>query len=250
MAKNDDNCIFFGSREANGDTTCGPDIIEIDPNLTAPQTNIPNFPSMNGRWPSESSMSIPDRIRSGNAPSFGSDLLRCFEIQRTDGDIPPSPDAAQSSSNRPTPNSSTSSSERRHNSSSSNSGNLTAPGSGQNSFEASPASSTNANSSNSHSPPKPAAPSAAYRTMDALFQSLQSGADFPTGLTPDQQFTLPETPGKAGGDDAAGEGAGDFNWEQFTTGTTGMTPVSEGVLRTMLQMGAMETMDMGWDNPT
>ncbi|KAK7745387.1 hypothetical protein SLS53_002883 [Cytospora paraplurivora] len=251
MTKSDDNCIFFRSREANSDPSSGPEIIEIDPNLTATQTNIPNFPSMNGRWPSESPMSLTDRIRSGNAPSFGSDLLRCFETQRTHGDIPPSPDAAQSSSNRPTPNSSTSSSDRPNNSSS-NSGNLTAPGSGQNSFEASPASSTNANNS-SHSPPRSAAPSAAYRAMDALFQNLQGGAggaDFPTGLTPDQQFILPETPGKAaGGGDAAGEGAGDFNWEQFTTGTTGMTPVSEGVLRTMLQMGAMETMDMGWDNP-
>ncbi len=29
-------------------------------------------------------------------------------------------------------------------------------------------------------------------------------------------------------------------------GQTAMTPVSEGVLRTIIQMGPMETMDLGW----
>lgn len=67
----------------------------------------------------------------------------------------------------------------------------------------------------------------------------------PTGLTPGRHFGAPETP-KVDSTDTTG--AGDFSWDNFGAGT-GMTPMSEGVLRTMLQMGPMETMDLGWDNP-
>ncbi|KUI54125.1 hypothetical protein VP1G_01377 [Cytospora mali] len=239
-------CYFLKIPEDNADPPSGPDIIEIDPNLTTTQTNIPNFNNLSGRWPSESSMSYIDRLRSGTThTSFGSTMLRGFGNDASTGDSALSPDAAQLS-DRPTPNSTTSS-ERPNNSS--NSGNLTAPSSsrsGGNSFEASPASSTNVNNSQTQ---QNQAQSATQRNIDALFQNF-AGGEFPaTGLTPNQQFTMPETPGKTtGGDAAAGEGSGDFNWEQFTN--TGMTPVSEGVLRTMLQMGPMETMDMGWDNPS
>lgn len=219
----------------------GNDAIEIDPNLTTTQTNIPNFDGLRVRWP-DSAAPYLDRLRSGNSPSFGSAILRSFENEGIGADAALSPDAAQSS-DRPTPNSATSSSERPNNSGS-NSGNLTAPGSsrsGGNSFQASPDSSTNVkNNQNQQSQ----AQSTAVRNMDALFQDFSAG-DFPaTGLTPNQQFTMPETPGKP--DAAAGENTGDFSWDHLNS----MTPMTEGVLRTMLQMGPMETMDMGWDNPS
>ena len=198
-------------------------------------------------------MSYMDRLRSGNASSFGSGMFRGFGNEDSTGDMAPSPDAGVSS-DKPTPNSTTSS--ERPSNSNSNTGNLTAPGSsrsGRNSYDASPASSTTINKS--QSPQSQAqgqaqgqAQSAAVRNMDAFLQGFP-GNEFPTGLTPNQQFTMPETPGKATGGDGVEENAGDFNWEQFTAGPTGMTPMSEGVLRTMLQMGPMETMDMGWDNP-
>lgn len=239
-----DDIYFMKIPEDNGDPSSGHDVIEIDPNLTATQANIPNFTSLGGRWPNESTMPYIDGMRSGNSPSFGSAILRSFGNEGSAGDAALSPDAAQSS-DRPTPNSTTSSSERLNNSSS-NSGNLTAPGScqsGRNSFEASPASSTNATNPRAK---EDQTQSTAVRNIDALFQDF-SASDFPsTGLTPNQQFTMPETPGKtAGGDATAGEHSGEFSWEQLN----GMTPMSEGVLRTMLQMGAMETLDMGWDNP-
>ncbi|ROW11056.1 hypothetical protein VMCG_01094 [Cytospora schulzeri] len=232
MGQND--CSFMKIPEDSGDPSSAHDVTEIDPNLTTTQTNIPNFTSLSGHWPGESSMSYLGRLRSGKSPSFGSAMLRSFGDEGNAVDAALSPDAAQSS-DRPTPNSTTSSSERQNNSS----GCLSSQ-SGVNSFEASPASSTNVNSTQAQ---QNQAHSTAVRNIDALFQDF-SAADFPaTGLTPNQQFTLPETPGKT--DAAAGEQPGDFNWEQLN----GMTPMSEGVLRTMLQMGPMETMDMGWDNP-
>lgn len=217
-----------------------PEIVEIDPALTnAPQRPIPSFTAMNGRWPSESSMSILDRMRQqgSNSRYFGSSLLQ--DLINTDNacDVSVSPDAGQSS-DRPTPNSSTSASDLQN----SASGKLTAGGSSSRSFETSPASSTAQQRDHMQQ-------SNVVRTVHSMFGDI-SGQD---GLAPNGQFVVPETAkDQAGGDrtDAAGAGAGDdFSWDSFAAGGTGMTPMSEGVLRTMLQMGPMETMDLGWDNP-
>ncbi|KAL1878702.1 hypothetical protein Daus18300_001977 [Diaporthe australafricana] len=231
----------LGSGENSGDPASGPETVDVDLGHSSNPGNASSFPGVSGRWPNTGPMAYLDRLRSGNAPSFGSGMLRGFGNEGSPGDVSASPDGGVGS-DRPTPNSSTSASERQNGGSNS----FTAAGSsrsGRNSFEASPASSTNINSSNNSRAQQDQLPSG---SIDAFFQNLP-GSDFATGLTPNQQFTMPETPGKTPGGGAAGSNAGDFNWEQFTSGTTGMTPVSEGVLRTMLQMGPMETMDMGWD---
>lgn len=54
--------------------------------------------------------------------------------------------------------------------------------------------------------------------------------------------------GMMGADPSAGDYAMSAGWGMPPQ--TAMTPVSEGVLRTIMQMGPMETMDLNWDtNP-
>lgn len=220
------HCFIAHDSDSAGKT---PDIIEIDPSLTnVPQNPIPAFSGLDGRWPKEDSMSILDRMRQkGNhGKFFGSSLLQ--DMVNNDsmaGGMSVSPDAGQSS-DRPTPNSSTAASDRQHDN---NSSSGTRGASGRNSFDASPASSS------------------AHRNLPSIFDDMPGGGEIPTGLTPGRQFGAPETP-KNATESSDAVGAGDFSWESFAAGT-GMTPMSEGVLRTMLQMGPMETMDMGWDNP-
>ncbi|KAK7741676.1 hypothetical protein SLS63_001233 [Diaporthe eres] len=233
----------LGTSDTSGDPVSGPEIVDPDPSRSSNQANTSSMPGASGRWPNTGAMAYMDRLRSGNAPTFGSGMLRGFGNEASSGDVSASPDAGLTS-DRPTPNSSTSASERNNGGSNSfTAGNSSR--SGRNSFEASPASSThNINNSNNNSQAQ--RDQLQSGNIDAFFQNLP-GSEFATGLTPNQQFTMPDTPGKTPGGGAAGSNTGDFNWEQFTSGTTGMTPVSEGVLRTMLQMGPMETMDMGWD---
>jgi len=73
---------------------------------------------------------------------------------------------------------------------------------------------------------------------------IRNGGGISTGLTPDQRFSIPETPG------GNGAGVGEFSvtaWPDMTGGQPPMTPVAEGVLRSIMAMGPMETMDLGWD---
>lgn len=230
--------------DSSGDPISGPEIVEADPGRSSNQANTSSMPGVGGRWPNTGAMAYIDRLRSGNAPStFGSTMLRGFGNEGSSGDTSASPDAGLAS-DRPTPNSTASASDRQNGGSNS----FTAANSsrsGRNSFEASPASSsTNINNGNNNSQAQQ--DHLQSGNIEAFFQNLP-GSDFTTGLTPNQQFTMPDTPGKTPGGGATGSNTSDFNWEQFTSGAAGMTPVSEGVLRTMLQMGPMETMDMGWD---
>lgn len=228
--------------DSSGDPISGPEIVDSDPSRSSNQANASGMPGATGRWPNTGAMSYMDRVRSGNGPTFGSTILRGFGNEGSPADVSGSPDAGLAS-DRPTPNSSTSASDR-HNGSGNSYTAANSSRSGRNSFEASPASSTiNINGNNNSQAQQNQLQSG---SIDAFFQNLP-GSEFTTGLTPNQQFTMPDTPGKTSGGGAGGSSTGDFNWEQFTSGTTGMTPVSEGVLRTMLQMGPMETMDMGWD---
>ncbi|KAH6719173.1 fungal-specific transcription factor domain-containing protein [Leptodontidium sp. MPI-SDFR-AT-0119] len=127
-----------------------------------------------------------------------------------------SPDTANSSSNRPTPNASTPSDSRPN----------LQPGqsnSGAASYETSPAS--------SHQN-RPAVDS---RSMSAFFSTQPDYGNIPaTGMTPDNTFTMPETPGR-GFDVPSG-------WEMSNQGTTGLTPVGEGVFRQLLGLGPMDAM--------
>lgn len=203
------------------------DIIEIDPSLTnVPQNPIPAFIGMNGRWPKDESMSILERMRQkrANGRFFGSTLMPDMVNGESMNDMSVSPDTGPCS-DRLTPNSSTSASDRQQTSS----GGGTRGVSGRNSFETSPA------------PPS----TQQQRNQPSIFDDMPGGGDIPTGLTPGRQYGGPETPKNTSD---GGSSVGDFSWDSFAGGS-GMTPMSEGVLRTMLQMGPMETMDMGWDNP-
>jgi len=131
-----------------------------------------------------------------------------------------SPDTAHSSSNRPTPNSTTPSEPRSNLQPGSNSGGS--------SYETSPASSHQARQ-----------PTADGRSMNSFFatQPDYSGISA-SGLTPENSFTMPETPGR------------DFplpnGWE-MSQQTTGLTPVGEGVFRQLMGLGPMDPMDLGWE---
>lgn len=129
-----------------------------------------------------------------------------------------SPDTGNSSSNRPTPNSSTSSDthpslQPRRTSS------------GRASFETSPS-----------MPTQTRLPDG--RSMSNFFGTQADYNISSTGLTPDNTFTMPETPGR------------DFpvpnGWEMSQQGT-GLTPVGEGVFRHLMGLGGMDPMDLGWE---
>ncbi|EON97892.1 putative binuclear zinc transcription factor protein [Phaeoacremonium minimum UCRPA7] len=132
-------------------------------------------------------------------------------------DMSTSPDGGQS--DRPTPNSSSASDRQNL-----NTGRMS---SGGNSFETSPVTQT-----------QNVSQSDVDRNVAAFFNDPTNGFSMGTGMTPDQRFTMPDTPG--------GEFTVPPGWE--LPGQTGMTPVAEGVLRTIMQMGPMETMDLGWDH--
>lgn len=142
-------------------------------------------------------------------------------------------------SNGPTPNSSTASEQQKH---------TLAPtarinSSGGNSFEASPAS-PNGNLNNLGAPTTQG--EVAAQGVNGFFGGPASFGMAPgvgSGLPPDQRFSMP----------AAGGGGGEFavppGWADMS-GQTGMTPVPEGVFRSILSMGPMDTMDLAWDtNP-
>lgn len=226
-----------------------PDTIEIDPSLTnsnnnnnnnVPQNPIPAFSGMdNGRWPKDDRGSIVDRMRQNPTSGrfFGSVLMQDMLNNDNMTDLSLSPDiggGASSSSDRPTPNSGSTPAASDRQRTTSNGGGA---GAGGDSIRGAQQQQQQ------------------QRGLSAMFDDMpggvaSSGRAMATGLTPGRQFGgAPETPKDvADGGAGAGVGAGDFSWENLGAGA-GLTPMSEGVLRTMLQMGPMETMDLGWDNP-
>jgi hypothetical protein len=75
--------------------------------------------------------------------------------------------------------------------------------------------------------------------MSSFFSTQPDYSSIPaTGLTPDNNFSMPETPGRSF-DVPSG-------WE-MSNQTTGLTPVGEGVFRTLMGLGSMDPMDLGWE---
>jgi hypothetical protein len=141
------------------------------------------------------------------------------------GDAGRSPDT-HSSSNRPTPNSSNTSEPRQN----------LQPGqaaSGRTSYETSPASSHQSRVATTVSQPQ--------RPLSAFFASQPDFTNVPsTGLSPDSNFAMPETPGR---DYPVPPG-----WEMAQQGT-GLTPVGEGVFRQLMGLGPADPMDLeSWEN--
>ena len=131
-----------------------------------------------------------------------------------------SPNTGNSGSDRPTPNSTTPSESRAN----------LQPGktSGGTSYETSPAS--------SHAP---RVPTTDNRAMSSFFSTQPDYTNISsTGMTPDSNQYMPETPGR------------DFQvppgWE-MSQQTTGLTPVGEGVFRQLMGLGPMDPMDLGWE---
>lgn len=133
----------------------------------------------------------------------------------TDTGMSPS---TNSTSNRPTPNDSTSSDSRTKSNAGQNS-------SGRASYETSPDVSDNTR-----------LPATDGRAFSSFFSTQPDySATLPsTGLTPDNTFSMPDTPGR-GFDVPSG-------WEMSNQGTTGLTPVGEGVFRQLLGLGPMDAM--------
>lgn len=158
--------------------------------------------------------SMPNSFSSGDISSAG----YVTSENSTGADAGLSPDTAYSSSNRPTPNSTTPSESRSNLQPGTNSGGT--------SYETSPAS--------THQTRLPSGGS----SIGGFFASHTDYSGIPSsGFTPENTFGLPETPGK------------DFpvppEWE-MSQQTTGLTPVGEGVFRTLMGLG-MDPMDLGWE---
>jgi hypothetical protein len=125
------------------------------------------------------------------------------------GDTGLSPDTGNSSSNRPTPNS-TSPSETR----------AGHKGSAGSSYQTSP--------------------EMLHGTQPPNKETGQDRRGISTGLTPDNTFSMAETPGR----EFAPSG-----WETSGQNTTGFTPIGEGVFRQLYGLGPLDPMpmDLGWE---
>lgn len=155
-----------------------------------------------------------------------------------------SPDKA---SNRPTPNSSTAS-EQRHSLTAAAAARMN--GSGRNSFEASPVPSNQ----NLNMAGPEVGQQQQQQGVNGFFGAPPPGGPFsglPPGVgaglaTDHQRFSMAgeATVGGGGGGFVAPHGWGDLS------GQSGMTPVAEGVFRSIMTMGSIDTMDLGWEtNP-
>lgn len=224
---------FSTMRNDNNDQSRSPDIIEIDPNLTsAPQQPIPAFRGLNSSWLNDDSRAFLSRMRQNNGPGFGTNMLQDL-INNPDNviDVSLSPPDGGQSSGRPTPSSSTS---HQNTNSGSRSAANTSPA--------------------SHSTNNSAAQQAQRDQLQSQFVNSGQGLfDGLGGTGMSRTFGAAETPNKDGNsanasrDDGAAEVPEAFSWDSFTAGVTGgtaVTPMSESVLKTMLSMGPMETMEI------
>jgi hypothetical protein len=249
-------CHYMKVSGDDGNPANGPDIIDVDPNA-----------GVQGFSPSDQPTTLPTRERSHTGPYMPSHGLVphppfAAYVPSPDMDVGSSNDLSGTSpdgpSNRPTPNSSTtgaSSEQQRQNlAAAAANGHVTggAGGSGRNSFETSPVSSHQNLSSMSGTTPSDVEPG-----VNAFFGDPSSFGM--TGLTPDSRFGMPggaagtgDASGGRGGGAAAGGGGAEFvghaaaAWAEMA-GQQGMTPVAEGMLRSIMAMGPMEGMDMGWE---
>ena len=245
-------CHFMKVAGDDGNPTNGPELVDVDAN-----------PGARGFSPSEAPTALPTRERSHTGPYLPAHGLvpPSFSAYGAPADMDTggstndlsgtSPDCQ---SNRPTPNSSTtgaSSSDHQQRQS------LAAPGgglvngggggSGRNSFETSPVPSHQNLGSLSGTTPS----DVDRGTVNPYFADPSPFGGLATGLTPDphQRFGMPGAGGDASGVAGRG-GGGEFTGHAATwadmAGPQGMTPGSEGMLRSII-LGSMEGMDMAWD---
>lgn len=229
-------CHFMKTVEDDGNLATAPNIVEPEqtsdaaPNsastgfggqgwLSAEQgmsygTNNTHGVPVHGNALTPSSGSIYDKSGSSSGHLTG------FGQSESSGDNNISGSTDGDNSNRPTPNSS--SSDQRANMAA---GGLEGPG--QNSFDTS--SVTTQQNTNTRG----------STDRNASYFNDASAFGIRTGLTPTQRFSMPETPGADFGMSNA--------WGELQ-GQPGMTPGAEGVLRSLMNMGPMDAMDLSsWD---
>jgi hypothetical protein len=250
-------CVFLKIAGDDGNPISGPDLVDLDPSLTNNNNNNNNnnnttnsnstnsnnnnnnnntsqTPSSTGHpsqsWSSSAAeSSLPTRERgSGSGSSYVPVHGMMPDFGRVDVDSTTSLDE----SGRPTPNSSTGASDH-----------LVAPGgggrvSGRASFEASPVGSLNSMpGTTARGGPRGGGVSEFFGDPSAY--TLQPSVS--SGMSPGEQqqrFSMAEA--EAGG---FGSAAG---WSDIE----GQPALADGVLRSILAMGPMDTMDLRWDtNP-
>ncbi|KAF6810190.1 binuclear zinc transcription factor [Colletotrichum sojae] len=227
-------CHFMKTRGDDGNAATAPNIVEPEQEGdTGPSSSSTGFGgqhwlsseqpaaydanrpgiSMHGTVLTPNSGSLYDKSGSSSGRMIG------FGQSESNGDnMSGSPDADQS--NRPTPGSSSASEQR-----------MNTATNGSSSFDASPVSGHQHMNSQSNT-----------EGSVNFFNDTNAFGIRGTGLTPNHRFSLPETPGPDFG--MAANGWGDLQ------GQTGMTPVAEGVLRSLMSMGPMDAMDLSSWDPT
>jgi hypothetical protein len=233
-------CHYMKVPGDDGNPASAPEIIDVDAN-TGPRgfspaagqpTNLPN------RERIITSPYLPDNgLLPHSFPAYGAPADLDSGSANDLSGAGTSPDGP---SNRPTPNSSTtgtSDPQQRTNNLTSGSGgpcHLTS-GSGRNSFETSPVCPHQNVGGMSGT-----TPSDVERNVNADFfgdPPFGIPAAVPPGMTPDQRFRMPT----AGGDTPSAA-----TWADMA-GQQGMTPVAEGVFRSIMAMGSMDGMEMPWE---
>lgn len=225
-------CHFMKTRGDDGNAATAPNIVEPEQEGdTGPNSSSAGFGGQ--LWLSSEQPAAYDATRHGISthgtvltPNSGSlydksgsssGRMTGFGQSESNGDnMSGSPDAEHS--NRPTPGSSSASEQR-----------MNMASNGSNSFDASPVSGHPNMNSQSNT-----------EASVNFFNDATAFGIRGTGLTPNHRFSMPETPGPDFG--MATNGWGDLQ------GQTGMTPVAEGVLRSLMSMGPMDAMDLSsWD---
>ncbi|KAB5580809.1 fungal-specific transcription factor domain-containing protein [Coniochaeta sp. 2T2.1] len=259
-------CQFLRGMEDDGNPVNGPDITDATADNSGKNAgnnnnnNISQTPSSTGltsqqSWPNDqTSSSLTTRERGGTGsgrspyPTMHGlmPMSGAYEMDTSSNGLSGT-SPGDGPSNRPTPNSSSMSSDQQHHHQRASQSTL-APGnnplhqpssSGRASFEASPVSGQQPPQSRSE---------IEQSFFDGLGGTGSGGGGYGmgpdvvgTGLTP--RFTMGDATG-------GGTGAGEYGgWDQMPGGT-GMTPVAEGMLRSIMSMGPMDTMDLGWDTET
>jgi hypothetical protein len=253
-------CHFMKVAGDDGNPANAPDIIDIDPNAA-------NFS------PSQQPTNLPTRERSHTAGSY----LPPGLVPHSFSAYGPPPDmdtsssndlsgaSADGQSNRPTPNSSTtggtsSDRQRQNSNNNNNNNNLAAPGnghvngsSGRTSFETSPVPSHQTLGGSSMSGTTPGFfgdPSSSFVGMAAAGLTPPDHQRF--GSIPGGDNTAGGGGGERGRGSGGGGGAGEFAghaWAGMAAGPhhQGMAPVADGVLRSIMALGNMDGMEMGWE---
>lgn len=225
-------CPFMKTSGDDNNPPNAPEIIDLDSGNPGPLafSAAEQTTSLPTREPLRTPYMPPHGLVRPHFPGYGQPEMDTGSTNDMSG---ASPDGQ---SNRPTPNSSTASENRQN----LTPGHMNGGSAGPSSFETSPAvSHQNLNMGGTTQ-------SEVDRGVNAFFgdpSSFGIPSGVATGLTPGQRFSMPDPPP---GPPGSAEFPVPSGWGEMPQ-QTNMTPVADGVLRSIMTMGAMDTMDLGWD---